>query len=81
MKRKSETQLRAYGLDVESCDDCEWFAIEGQVDLEAALCIYHQGFVDGFDFARTIPPTQMPRPTTIKVVPGIPQRNVEKENQ
>lgn len=80
--RKTSTQLKGYGdlVEFEDCSECEWFDV-GNVDLEAELCAYHQGFIDGFDFARTIPPTQMPRPTTIKVVPGIPQRNVEKENQ
>lgn len=80
MKRKSETQARAY-FEPTDCDDCEWFSMGDDAECQIDLCIYHQGFVDGFDFARTIPPTQMPRPTTIKVVPGIPQRNVEKENQ
>jgi hypothetical protein len=74
MARKTKDQLRTYDLDLEECDECEWF--DGRIaDLEVELCIYHQGFVDGFDFARTIPPVEMPMPTTIKVVAGTPRLN------
>jgi hypothetical protein len=78
MARKTKDQLHAYGLSFPAsegeCDreePCEDFVDRGFWDL----CIYHQGFVDGFDFARTIPPVEMPMPTTIKVVAGTPRLN------